>query len=487
LVVEGESATAIDGICARLDGLPLAIELAAAHVRLLSPPALFARLERRLPLLCEGARDLPERQRTLRATIAWSYDALDPDAQALFRRLAVFAGGCTLEAVSRVCLHGEGAEVLALERVGRLMDQSLARVEYVDGDGRVEPRVTLLETIREYALDCLMSVGEDAEMRRWHAAYYRDLAEAAEPALTGAGGPEWLDRLDAERDNTRAALQWAWEAGETDTGLRLAAALWRFWHARGPLSEGRRWLDQFLARDAGGRVAGAVRARALNGAGVLTAEQVDYDRAAACFEECVALRQAGGDTRGMVAARSNLASVAKLRGDYAHAAALFEESLVAERGWGDTWSIAATVSELGEVARLRGDYAWALAWAEEGVALYTAVGDRHGVAVALQTKAGAIVLRGDYARAVRIYDECLALWRLVGDKVGLAECTEDLAHALSLQGDAGQAARLLDAAAALRDKVGAPRPAPNPPRLVLLDPTRHAAIEDAGRLRERVS
>jgi len=494
LAVEGETATAIDGICARLDGLPLAIELAAAHVRLLSPPALLARLERRLPLPCEGARDLPERQRTLRETIAWSCAILDPDALALFRRLAVFAGGCTPEAVRHVCLGEEGvddpAEILVLERISSLADQSLARVEYVeyvDGNGQAESRVTLLETIRAYALDCLTAAGEDAEMRRRHAVYYRDLAEAAEPALIGERELEWLDRLDAERDNMRAALHWAWDAGETATGLRLAAALWRFWHARGPLGEGRGWLNRFLARDAGGHVVDAVRARAFNGAGVLAAAHADYSRAAACFEECVALRQAVGDARGVVAARSNLASIAKLRGDYDRAEALLEETLIAERGWGDKWAIAVTLGDLGEVARLRGDYAWALTWAEESVALYRSVGDRHGVAVSLQTVAGAFVLRGDYARAERLYDECLALWRIIGDKIGLAECLDELAHALSLQGDAGRVERLLDAAEALRDEAGAPHPASNPPRLVLLNPARHTATEDTGRLRERVS
>ena len=235
------NAPAVVEIVRRLDGLPLALELVAARARVLSPAALLARLDRRLPLLTGGAQDLPDRQRTLRETIAWSYDLLRPDEQALFRRLGVFAGGCTLEAAETVANLDEPFDVL--EGMTALLDASLLQSEEQDG----EPRYTMLETIREFALERLSESGEEPATRDRHARFFRDLAERAGPDIVETGDPTLLDVIEREHDNLRAALAWSRETGDHDTLLRLAGALAFFWYYRGYLNEGQRWLDQALA------------------------------------------------------------------------------------------------------------------------------------------------------------------------------------------------------------------------------------------------
>ena len=230
----------------RLDGLPLAIELAAARIKLLPPQAMLARLGRRLELLRGGARDMPDRHQTLRHAIAWSYDLLEAGEQALFRRLAVFAGGCTLEAAEAVCqavddsAASPGQSLEVLDGMASLVDKSLLRQEE---QASGEPRFRMLETIREYGLECLTASGEEPAVRRAHADYYLALAEAAEPALTGPEQATWLDRLEAEHDNLRAALRWAEESGEAEIGLRLAGAFCQFWLMRGYLREGQELAD----------------------------------------------------------------------------------------------------------------------------------------------------------------------------------------------------------------------------------------------------
>jgi len=266
------NAPAVAAICRHLDGLPLAIELAASRIALLPPQALLARLERRLSLLIAGAHDLPRRQRTLRAAIAWSYDLLAADERALFARLGIFVGGCTLEAAEAVCRAACGAagdrRDTELDGLASLMDKSLLRMAAA---GQGEPRFGMLETIREYALERLAARGDEEESRRRHAGYYLALAEAAEPELTGPTQGMWLERLEHEGDNLRAALRWTRESGEIETGLRLAGALWRFWYTRGYQREGRGWLEGLLALAATGPGAPskAARAKAFNAAGVL--------------------------------------------------------------------------------------------------------------------------------------------------------------------------------------------------------------------------
>src|SRR5215210_1326398 len=286
--VTNESAPAVAEICVRLDGLPLAIELAAARITMLPPKALLRRLSSRLKLLTGGARDLPERQRTLKATIEWSFALLDEGEQVLFGRLAVFSGGRTLEAIEAICDADGDLPMDAFEGVSSLLDKSLLRQE--EGPGG-EPRFVMLETVHEFAREKLGKSAEAEEIKRTHAQYFLTLAEEAPPELRGPNQLEWLERLEAEHDNMRAAISWALERKEVEVALRLGGALSWFWSVRGYYSEGRRWLEAALAMD--GRGSPEVRAMVLAGAGVLASEQGDLDRAQESCEAGLALLEHG--------------------------------------------------------------------------------------------------------------------------------------------------------------------------------------------------
>jgi len=459
------NAATVAAICRRLDGLPLALELAAAQIRLLPPAALLAQLDHRLAVLTGGARDLPARQQTLRATLAWSYDLLAPDEQALFRRLAVFVGGCALEAAGVVCQVAvdEGATVPEGEDVlvglGALVSQSLVRLEEPDG----EPRFTMLETIRDYALEYLRADGEEADTRRRHAAYYLTLAEASVLALRGSERGVWLARLEREHDNLRAALRWAREsAGDPaerggEVELRLAGALWRFWYVRGHLSEGRRWLEGLLAEGEGteGSVGrSAARAPALRGAGVLALYQGDDARARVLLEESLA--QAAGSAYDRSAALHDLAALALGQCDYERATALFEESLALDREREDAAGIATTLDSLGELAHLRGDDTRARALCEESLALSRRHGITWSIASALVNLGRVARARGDTGQALALYQESLGLTRTEGDRQWLAATLEGVAAVAATGGQPGRAARLLGAAAAARAAAGTP-------------------------------
>ena len=303
-----ENAAAVAGICRRLDGLPLAIELAAARVKLLSPQAILGRLEKRLDLLTGGAHDLPTRQRTLRDAIDWSYNLLEPSEQALLARLGVFAGGCSLEVADAVC----GDELNlgeVFEGLASLVDKSLVRQS--DGaDG--EPRFGLLETIREYALERLEAEGELDDLRRRHAERYLELVLAAEPELTRANQALWLDRLDEENDNIRAALTWTIASGEVELGLQLAGALVRFWSTRGLMGEGRRWLAEALAASEG--VPPGTLAKAHFAAGYAALGEGDFVPAKEAFERSLELAREVGDRSAEAAALAQLAWLAMSAG-----------------------------------------------------------------------------------------------------------------------------------------------------------------------------
>jgi len=447
------NAPAVAAICRRLDGLPLAIELAASRVALLPPQALLARLERRLSLLIAGAHDLPERQRTLRAAIAWSYDLLDADERALFARLGIFVGGCTIEAAEAVCGTAGGRQDTVLDRLASLMNKSLLRMD-VAGHG--EPRFGMLETIREYALERLAESGDEEESRRRHAGYYLALAEAAEPELTGPAQGMWLERLEDEGDNLRSALRWARESGEIDTGLRLAGALWRFWYMRGYQREGRGWLEDLLALTAKGPggPARAARAKAFNAAGVLAYYQGDCVRAIALHEESLALRRELADKQAIASSLHNLASNVALCGDHERAVELYEESLALSRDLGAKLAIAATLSNLGDIAREQGAYGRATALSEESLALMRELGDTWGIALLLTNLGRLAREQRDYGRAAVLYAESLALYRRLGDKSEVIACLQDVAALIYRQGQAEQAARLYGAVAAGRDANG---------------------------------
>jgi predicted ATPase/transcriptional regulator with XRE-family HTH domain len=486
-----QNAPAVAAICRRLDGLPLAIELAAARSKLFAPAALLARLERRLSLLTGGAHDLPARQQTLRDTIDWSYDLLDLGQRTLFGRLSVFAGGCTIAAAEAICNASHDLGVFLLDWLAALADQSLLRQEQA-ADG--EPRFLMLETIREYAQERLEQSGETAALNQAHLAYFTTLAEQAEPALVGQYQAEWLDRLEREHDNLRAALVWAIEHDLIEQAGRLAGALWRFWYMRGHLSEARRWLERCLIQ--GGDLAGAIRAKVLYGAGALANVQNDYARGRELCEASLALYNALGDKRGMAHAVLGLTWSAIDLGDIARASELCEQGLALFREVGDSYGVASTLSNLGNLAYAQGDHSRAIVLYEESLALRRALGDTHGIAASLNNLGNTICRSGDYERAIghleeslelmrqsgdlygtantlcniglvahkqghyqralELFSQSLVLFREVGNRNGIAECLEGIAGADGAEGRYERAARLWGAAEALRIAIGSP-------------------------------
>ena len=499
------NAAAVAAICARLDGLPLALELAAARVKLLPPEALLARLGSRLTVLTGGPRDLPARQQTLRATIAWSYDLLAPAEQTLFARLGAFAGGCTVEAAEAVGGAAGAPPGDVLDGLASLADRSLLQRQEAPPDEEPVPggpRLVLLETVREYALERLTASGEEAEVRRRHAAFYLALAEASHAELEGLLDKAWLERLEREHDNLRAALDWSERGdgapsgvpGAREMGPRLAGALWWFWWQRGHLTEGRRWLERMLRLPAGP----AVRATALYGAGVLAFHQGDFERSAGYVEESLTLARETGEGRRAGWALHRLRLLAQIAGDYERAEALGAESVAVWRRLGASGAPGLAIALLasGSVAQLQGDAARAAALAGEAAALLRDLGDRAaGLAQALRVLGSAASDLGDGAGARARLDEALALVRELGDRwgvvtvlrdvmvveqrdgdtvavaalgqeclrllrdqgsrSGLDDCYERLAWVASARGDPLRAARLLGAAEAVRAATGA--------------------------------
>ncbi len=437
-----ENAATVSDICARLDGLPLAIELAAARVRLLSPAEILGRLEQRLELLTGGALDLPSRHQTLREAIGWSYDLLEPDEQRVFARLGVFTDGCALESADAIA--GEGTHVL--EALGSLADKSLVR-RHVGADGR--SRITMLQTIHEYALYRLVERGELEELRSRHAEHFLELVEEAEPELVGPDQERWARRLEEETGNVRAALDWSLESGRLELGLRIAGALTRFWSIRGHMTEGRRWLDLGLARD--GAVEPAVRAKALYASGYAALGQGDYAQADARFAESLALFRDLGDERGMAVSLAQQGWLLVARGAAELATALSEQSLGIARGLDDKRTASVALSNLAEVALASGDLARATELFEDALDLRRAVGDRRNVANALVNLGRTELARGELERATEVLEEGLALARELDDTWGISVAVGSLAHAALRRGDREQAATLLaDALAAVR-------------------------------------
>jgi predicted ATPase len=464
--VTDQDASVVAAICRRLDGLPLAIELAAARVRVLTLRTLLHRLDRGMALLTGGAHDLPERQQTLRGAIAWSYDLLIPDEQALFRRLGVFLGGCTLEAV-RGWRLGDGKQERGNGHGGSetripcpapqpltpaVRDDVLDGVESLVAKGLLrrqeapsgEPRYVLLETLREFALEQLFASGEEEAARRAHAAWYLALAEDVEPELYGPRQASVLAGLQADHNNCRAALDWLTARGEAEQGLRLAGALARFWEVRGHLSEGRARLDALLALP-GAAEPTAARAKALDGAGVLACYQSDYANAQALYDESVAICQYIGDRRGMAWSRFHLAWMACDQRDYATARRVAEDALQVSREVGNRHVAARALTVLGNVAKYERDYATARRLYDESLVINREVGDRWGTAWALGNLAASMVLshqttgHGDLEAALVLHQEALAMWRDLGERRHLAWALDMLALTYFERGDAAAA------------------------------------------------
>ena len=444
------NAAAVTAICRRVDGLPLAIELAAARVKVLSPTALLARLDQMLPVLTGGPQDQSHRLRSMEAAIAWSYDLLEPAEQALFRRLSVFAGGFTLEAAEAIA--GDGATSI-LDLVTSLIDKSLLR-RLDSGEG--EPRFGMLATIREYGLERLAACAEVENTRAAHAAYFLALAEKAELALVGPEQGAWLPRVEIEHDNLRLALAWLRDHGGSEEYLRLTGALSGFWEIRGHLSEGQRWLAGALARR--DEAPASVTARALRGAGVIAREQGDYAAAAALGEEALALFRRLGDTLGIARTAHLLGDTASDVGDYAHAEAMLEEGLTLFETLGDVSSMANMLNDLGVVARRQRKFDLAASLFAASLARARVAGNELGVARTLSNLGHVAADQHDYPRAIALYRESLELQVEVGDLRGIAWSLERIPALPVAWQWPEQAARLFGAADAARDAAGLPLP-----------------------------
>jgi predicted ATPase/transcriptional regulator with XRE-family HTH domain len=404
----GNAATLV-AICAALDGLPLAIELAAARVRTLAPRDLLARLDQQLGLLTRGPRDLPERHQTMRDTVAWSYALLSPEEQTLFRRLAVFTGGWTVAAAEAVCATEDLPAHAILDLTESLLDQSLLRAATNDAD---TARLGMYEPIREYANEQLDASGERERIARQHAAYYDTLVATAAPELTGPEQKAWLDRLTAEHDNLRAALAWARDGGDAELGSRLASGLLHFWRMRGHMTEGREWLDSLLVH---ADIAAGTRIRAQLTASALAWAQHDLTGALTGYEASLALARAVGDERGIARALHGMGDVATRIGDLDRAIPLLEESLARAEAMDDARGVAMAQVTLGNAVRYRGDYARAIALYEAGLAYNRARNDPGNIAMLLMNLGQVLDEQGEYDRAAALLTESLETLRALGN------------------------------------------------------------------------
>jgi predicted ATPase/DNA-binding XRE family transcriptional regulator len=450
LTVDDEKAAVIADICRRLDGLPLAIELAAARVSHLPLVALRDRLQHRLQLLTGGTRDLPPRQQQMRDTIAWSYDLLAHPDQALLRRLSAFAGSWSLAAAEEVCSSGEREPADAiLDGLRALVESSLI----IPADDILEePRYRMLDTIREYAAEQLVTSGELDMIQRRHSAYYVCLAEQAEPALQDRDQRVWYPRLEQEHDNFHAALDWLLQVGDAEQALRLSGALWRFWQRHSDIHEGRRWLEEGLAR--GQHVPEPVRAKALWGASWLAYYQGDYARSRALSAEHLALAQDRGDALSTRNALTGLGMVALAAGQHAEAVLLLQEALDVCLPLGNIWHRATSFLNLGNATMLAGDLTRAAALFEEALALYQERGDEVFAARVRQHLGYVALLEGDYRQAEMLFAQSLRVLSNLEEQPGIADGLEAAAAVRAARGQARQAWRLVEAAAILRECIG---------------------------------
>ncbi|MDQ5825029.1 MAG: tetratricopeptide repeat protein [Chloroflexota bacterium] len=458
--LDAANAPFVAEICVRLDGLPLAIELAAARSKLFAPRLMLTRLANRLDLLKDGPVDRTARQQTLEGAIAWSYDLLDEREQALFRCLGVFAGGFSVEAVEAV-YAGSSEQTDALGELGRLADKSLL-LRIRDGD---EPRFSMLETLREYAMKRLVESGEAAEVQQRHANYYLALAEQAESELRGPQQLAWVEKLEQEHSNLRAALEWSLTPqGSTEVGLRMASALHIFWWTRNYLSEASDWLARVLGRQEEGPT--LVRTKALNAAGTIALFRGDYAQAHGFYQQCLdgrreLLGRGIGDMRGIAGALGNLGLVAWNLEDYEQAYALNKESLEILRELGDKHGMARSLTGVGAIAYSQGNHAEAKAAYTEALHLFEEFGDRQSVAM-MQNNLGEIALaQSSLSEATAYFKDAMLLLKEIGNKAGVAGCLDGLAQVAAADGRPEQAARLFGAADALTQATGEAVPVAN--------------------------
>jgi predicted ATPase/class 3 adenylate cyclase len=458
--VTDATAPAVAEIVARLDGLPLAIELAAAKCRLLGPEAILGRLGSRLSFLGGGARDLPARQQTLREAIDWSYRLLEPADQARLRRLGVFMGGFTLPAAAALLMLDE-PDVAVDDAVGGLAEQSLLRR---DEDEAGEPRFSMLETIREFALERLVEAGEEEVQRRRHAMYFLGRAEELKPTLLESS--QSSDAIARDHDNFRAALAWTIASGEADIGLRLGYALWRFWQQRGFFREGRHWFDRLLAVPGAGEPT-AARAKGLTGAAGIAYWQNDYAAAIAWYAEAEAIVRRLGDKVWLADAIYNSGTTAALVGDMPTVTAKIEEGTALARELGDDAILGRFLGAAGYMAFMGDDLDTARSALEEGLEVAERGPDRFALGVAHHTVGQVARLQGRYDDAAKHYRAAIELWAGFGDATQLTEPLQGLAAVMILTGQPEIGVRWLGANAAIRERLGG---GPPPEWLRLGDP-----------------
>lgn len=492
--LDEENAPVAAAICSLLDGLPLAIELAAALLRLFSPQALLARLKRSpaMQLLGGGARDLPARQQTLRVAIEWSYNLLDADEQRVFRSMSVFSGGCDLDAAEAVCRAEGASSHPVLDLLIALADKNLLRAAQTNG----EPRFSMLRTIQEYAREQLESCGELPEARHRHGAHYLGLVERAEKELFGPERGAWLERLDQEHDNLRAVLGWSLEQDQPIAAFQMGGVLWRFWFARGYNNEGREWLSRILLKD--GDVPISLKANVLNGAGGLALIRGDYEVAHQYLSECLAARKMIADKPGMSSVYHNLGHLAIQQNDFETALSYIRESLALDQELGDQTGIASGLFSIGWILTLHKDYAAAEEHAKQGLVISQALGDQWQIALsnsllgeiayqqaryerahqylsaskAMFTEFGDLgqlssvdqglglvaLHQGNFETAESLFIDSLNRKQELGDKRGIAYALEGLAYVAAARSAMRKAARVWGAAETLRNSTGSPLP-----------------------------
>lgn len=452
-VLTGDNYSTVAQICRLLDGLPLAIELAAARIRHLPPATMLARLDEQLKFLTGGARDAPQRQQTMRATLTWSYALLNEAERQLFCSLALFAGAFTLDAVEAICTPtGVMLDADVLELLATLLDQSLIQLESAAANiPGAQPRWRILRVIREYALERLIESGEYEEVQRRVATYYLAWAEQSEAYAGGDGQPWWFAQLEAEHDNLRAALTWCLAQNEGEMGLRICAVLAEFWDLRGHNQEGRTWLAAFLAK---APPSTRLRAEALDAQGLLAERQGDYGVARAAYEESLLICRQEDDAPNIARALHRVASVALKQGGYGEAHTLYTQSLAMRRSLGDKPGMAASLHNLGMVAREQGDDQSALALYNESLTLERELGNKKGIAISLNNLGNVARNLGQAATAQKLFEESLALRRELGDKHGIALALNNLGNLALDQGDTDAARALLLGSLALQRESG---------------------------------
>ena len=442
------NAAAVASICWRLAGIPLALELAAAKAKFLDPKMLLSRLDRALST--SGRRDLPDRQRTMRSTLDWSHDLLSEPERELFRRLSAFSGGFTLEAAEAVATAGSVGGEDVLDHLGALVEQSLVVVQLAKAGG--ETRYGLLEPIRQYSLEKLEESGETGMVGRRHAAYFLALAERAYPAVLGERQVEWLERLEREYDNLRAAMERALDAEDSATGVRMGWTLWYFWWARSYHREGRRWMEEVLKCT----LPPALRGRALVVAGTLAWGHDDHELCERYSGEGLESCRQEGDDLGAAWARVGLGLSAMSGSHHEAATSHLKEALRSFRLLDEDYGVAHVTTFLGMVATMRGDEGQATAMFEEGLAVARQIGDRSSTYIALFNLAQAALSRSEYERAASLFEEGVTLSEQMGDRANVAYCLEGLAVVANACGEAKCSGRLIGAAEGLHEAVGVP-------------------------------